>query len=231
MEFDASLSSVIIIAAIVVGVVLLLAGIFVLFAYRTPPEYGPDEMARVPGNPTATTIARDDMISIRFFENQALVAKAKFWGLRDKGIALILTDDPTEYLLTSDGDWFEETRFRVKPDIRMILLAGGKEMISAQRLPDSMSGWRKGKDGKYTRVYIIDCAQDQFELVRLKRGKFSLRQGGSVLGIAAMPMSTGIFGRLKSRIELPASLPLAIRLFLAMVVYVEDTEGFSSDLP
>lgn len=45
-------------------------------------------------------------------------------------------------------------------------------------------------------------------------------------GIAAMPLPDGIGSRLKSRIELPASLPLAIRLFLAMLVEIEDPDRF-----
>lgn len=92
-------------------------------------------------------------------------------------------------------------------------------------------GWMKGEDGKLSRVYVIDCPQGRFELVRLKRAQFALRRGDTVLGIAAMPLPTGIFSGLKNRIELPASLPLATRLFLAMLVEIEDTEGFSPGLP
>ena len=109
-----------------------------------------------------------------------------------------------------------------------MLLAGGKQIVTAKRVPDTLSGWMKDKDGKRSRVYVIDFPQDRFELVRLKRAKFALRRGDTDLGIAAMPMPTGIFSRLKSRIELPASLPLPTRLFLAMLVYIEDSEGFSS---
>jgi hypothetical protein len=39
-----------------------------------------------------------------------------------------------------------------------------------------------------------------------------------------MPLPSGIFSRLKSRIELLASLSLATRLFLAMLVEIEDRE-------
>ncbi len=116
MEIDASLDSVIFIAAIASGAALVVLG--VLFGLRSPPGYGADEIARGTDNPTVTTIARNDLVARRFFENRALVGKARFWGLGDRGIALSLKGDPTEYLLTNDGDWFEETRFRVKPDIR-----------------------------------------------------------------------------------------------------------------
>lgn len=226
MEIDASLDSVIFIGTIALGLLLVVLG--AVFGLRTPPEYGPDEFARSPDNPTVTTIARNDLIAIRFFENQALVAKARLWGLGDKGIALSLKGDPTEYLLTSDGDWFKETRFRVKSNIRLMLLAGGTQIVTAERVPETLGGWMKGKDGKRSRVYVIDCPQGRFELVRLKSAKFALRRGDTDLGIAAMPMPTGIFNRLKSRIELPASLPLTTRLFLAMLVYIEDTERFGS---
>jgi len=229
MEIDASLDSVIFIGAIALGLLLVVLG--AVFGLRTPGEYGPDEFERDHGDPTVTTIARNDLIAIRFFENQGLVAKARFWGLGDKGIGLSLKGDPTEYLLTSEGDWFQETRFRVKPDIHLMLLAGGMPIVTANRVPDTLGGWKKGKDGKRCRAYVIDCPEGRFELVRLKRARFALRRGDTDLGIAAMPMPTGIFGRLKSRIELPASLPLATRLFLAMVVFIEDTEGFSSSSP
>jgi hypothetical protein len=73
----------------------------------------------------------------RFFENQALVAKAKFWGLGTTGIVLSLKGDPTKYLLANDGDWFKETHFR--------------------GMPDTLDGWMKGKDEKRSRVYVIDC--------------------------------------------------------------------------
>ena len=183
MEIDASSDSVIIIAAIAAGAALVV--LLVVFALRTPPEYGAGEFARGPDNPTVTTIARHDLIAIRFFENQALVAKARLWGLGDTGIALSLKGDPTEYLLTNDGDWFEETRFRVKPDIRLMLLAGGTQMVTAERVPDTLGGWKKGKDGKYTRVYVIDCPQGRFDLVRVSSDKLALRRGDTVLGIAA----------------------------------------------
>jgi hypothetical protein len=222
MEIDASLDSVIFIAVIVAGVALVVLSY--VFMLRTPPEYGPDEFARGPDNPTVTTIARNDLIARRFFENQALVAKAKFWGLGTTGIALSLKGDPTEYLQTNDGDWFEETRFRVKPDIRLMLLAGGTPIVTAKRVPDTSGGWMKVKDRKRSPVYVIDCPQGRFDLVRLKLGKFALRRGDTILGIAAMPLPSGIFSRLKSRIELPASLPLATRLFLVMLVEIEDKE-------
>ena len=60
--------------------------------------------------------------------------------------------------------------------------------------------------------------------MRLEYGKFALRRGDTVLGIAAMPLPSGILSRLKSRIELPASLPLATRVFVAMLVEIEDTD-------
>ncbi len=225
MEIDASLDSVIFIAAIALGAALVVLGF--VFGLRTPPEYGPDEFARGPDNPTETTIARNDLIARRFFENQALVAKARFWGLGNTGIALSLKGDRTEYLLTNDGDWFKETRVSVKPDIRLMLLAGGTQMVTAERVPDTRGGWMKGKDGKRSRLYVIDCPQGRFDLVRLKHAKFALRRGDTVLGIAAMPLpGSGGSNRLKSRIELPALLPLATRLFVAMLVEIEDRGWF-----
>jgi len=227
MEIDASLDSVIFIAVIAAIAALVVFGF--VFGRRTPPEYGAGAFARGPDNPTVTTIARNDLIARRFFENGVQVAKATYWGLGDKGIALSLNGDPTEYLLTSDGDWFEETRFRVKTDIRLMLLAGGKPMVTAERVPDTLSGWKKGKDGKFTRVYVIDCAQGRFDLVRVDFGKFALRRGDTVLGIAAMPLPGSGGGiSLKSRIELPASLPLAIRLFIALLVEIEDSDRLGS---
>ena len=70
MEIDASLDSVIIIAAIAAGVTLVVLSHVLML--RTPPEYGHDEFARGPDNPTVTTIARDDLIARRFFENVGL---------------------------------------------------------------------------------------------------------------------------------------------------------------
>ncbi len=225
MEIDASSNSVIFIAALASFPVLF--ALFIAFVLRTPPEYGVGEIARGPDNPTVTTIARNDLIARRFFENGVAVAKARFWGLGDKGIALSLKGDPTEYLLTNDGDWFEETRFRVKPDIRLMLLAGGTQMVTAERVPDTRGGWGKGKDGKRSRLYVIDCPQGRFDLARLNSAKFALRRGDTVLGIAAMPLpGSGGSNRLKSRIELPASLPLATRLFVALLVEIEDRGWF-----
>ena len=226
---EIDVSSGLVIFSTVIAAILTLLGLFIVVGLRTPPEYGAGEIARGPDNPTVTTIARNDLIARRFFENDVQVAKATYWGLGDKGIALILNGDPTEYLLTSDGDWFEETRFRVKTDIRLMLLAGGTSMVTAERVPDTLSGWKKGKDGKYTKVYVIDCAQGRFDLVRVDFGKFALRRGDTVLGIAAMPLPGSGGGiRLKSRIELPASLPLAIRLFVALLVEIEDSDRLGS---
>ncbi len=104
-------------------------------------------------------------------------------------------------------------------------------MVTAERLPDTLSGWMKGKDGRPSRVYVIDCPQGRFDLVRLKQATFALRRGDTVLGIAAMPLPSGIFSRLKSRIELPVSLPLATRLFLAMLVEIEDIGRLGSSSP
>ena len=84
------------------------------------------------------------------------------------------------------------------------------------------------EDGGYTAAYEIDCAQGRFDLVRLKFAKFALCRGGAPgntnLGVAAMPVTTGVGSRTKSRIELPASLPLATRLFIALLVDIEDQE-------
>ena len=182
--------------------------------FRTPTEYGPDEIVRGPDNPTVTMIARDGLIAIQFFENQVLVAKAK----ETTGIALSLEGDPTEYLVTSEGDWTREVHVFLKRDIRLMLLAGGTQIVTAKRVLVSLSKWTAIPH------YVIDCSEGRFELVPLKHGKFALRRGDTVLGIAAMPLGygSGSLTPLKSRIELPASLPLATRLFLAMLVDIED---------
>ena len=182
--------------------------------FRTPTEYGPDEIVRGPDNPTVTMIAREGLIAIRFFENQVLVAKAK----ETTGIALSLESDPTEYLVTSGGDWTMEVYARLKSDVRLMLLAGGTQIVTAKRVLVSLSKWTAIPH------YVIDCPQGRFELVPLKHGKFALRRGDTVLGIAAMPLGygSGSLTPLKSRIELPASLPLATRLFLAILVDIED---------
>ena len=62
--------------AIAIGFALMACGL--AFAYRRPRDYGPGEIARRPDNATVTTIARNDLISISFFENGVRVAKAKF---------------------------------------------------------------------------------------------------------------------------------------------------------
>ena len=186
--------------------------------FRTPPEYGPDEIVRGPDNLTVTMIARVGLITDRFFENQVLVAKAKETsGIG--GIAFSLVGDPTEYLMKSDGDWTREAHSFLKSDIRLRLLAGGTQIVTAKRVLVSLSKWTAVPH------YVIDCPQGRFELVPLKHGKFALRRGDTVLGIVAMPLAgRGILHSLKSRIELPASLPLATRLFLAMLVDIEDRD-------
>ena len=125
--------------AIAIGAGLVAFGLVI--GYRRPRDYGPGEIARGPGHPTVKTIARNDLIATSFFEDGARVAKAKYWGRGDKGIALKLDGDETEYLLTSSDDWFEETRFKIKPDIRLMLLADGAPIVAAQRLPDALGGW------------------------------------------------------------------------------------------
>ncbi|MCP4604441.1 MAG: hypothetical protein GY847_28620, partial [Proteobacteria bacterium] len=187
--------------------------VFVAFAaysivgpFRTPPEYGPDEIVRGPDNLTVTMIARGGLITDRFFENQVLVAKAKETsGIG--GIAFSLVGDPTEYLVKCDGDWTREVGAFLKRDIRLMLLAGETQIVTAKRVLVSLSKWTVSPH------YVIDCPQGRFELVPLELGKFALRRDDTVLGIAAMPLEFGL-----SRIELPASLPLATRLFLAMLV-------------
>ena len=94
-----------------------------------------------------------------------------------------------------------------------MLLAGATEIVIPERVLVSLSKWRASAR------YVIDRPQGRFELVRLKDCKFALRRGDTFLGIAAMPLRLGL-----SRIELPASLPLATRLFLAMLLDIEDRE-------
>ncbi len=198
--------------AVIIVVFVASAVYNIVGSYRTPPEYGPDEIVRGPDNLTVTMIARGGLITDRFFENQVLVAKAQETsGIG--GIAFSLVGDPTEYLMKSDGDWTREVHAFLKIDVRLRLLAGGTQIVTAKRVVVSLSKWTASPH------YVIDCPQGRFELVRLKRGKFALRRGDTVLGIAAMPQRFGL-----SRIELPASFPLATRLFLAMLVDIEDRE-------
>ena len=170
------------------------------FAYRRPRDYGPGEIARRPDNATVTTIARNDLISISFFENGVRVAKAKFWGQGLTGIALKLDGDETEYLFTSSNDWYKETRHKLKRDIRLMLLADGAPVVEAQRLPEALDGWQKDRSGKYTKLYDIDCAAGHFELVRIGPAQFALRQGETILGIIAMPLPTGVFSPLRTEL-------------------------------
>ena len=79
--------------------------------------------------------------------------------------------------------------------------------------------------------FVSRTAEGRFDFVRIARAKFALRRGDCVLGIAAMALPTGIFSRLKARIELPGSLPLATRLFLALLVDIEDRERGGSSSP
>ncbi len=198
--------------AVIIVVFVASAVYNIVGPYRTPPEYGPDEIVRGPDNLTVTMIARGGLITDRFFENQVLVAKAKETsGIG--GIALSLEGDPTEYLVKSDGDWTREVHAFLKSDVRLRLLAGGTQIVTAKRVLVSLSKWTASPR------YVVDGSQGRFELVPLKRGKFALRRGDTVLGIAAMPLQFGL-----SRIELPASLPLATRLFLAMLVDIEDRD-------
>ena len=95
----------------------------------------------------------------------------------------------------------------------------------AQRRSDARSGWKKGKDGKYTKLYDIDCTEGRFDFVRIRHAQFALRRGETIIGIATMPLPAVGSSRLKSRIELPASLPLVTRLFLALLVHVEDRDN------
>ena len=113
-----------------------------------------------------------------------------------------------------------------------MLLAGGTAMVTAERLPGTGSGWIEGKDGKRPRLYVIDCPEGRFDLVRVKHAKFAFCQGDTVLGIAAMALpGSGGGNRLKSRIELPERLPLATRLFVALLVEIEDSDRMGASSP
>ena len=233
--------------AIAIGFALMACGL--AFAYRRPRDYGPGEIARRPDNATVTTIARNDLhIAIfvlrewrtagrqatqshRFGPKRHIDLVLREWragcqsqvlGTGLTGIALKLDGDETEYLFTSSNDWYKETRHKLKRDIRLMLLADGAPVVEAQRLPEALDGWQKDRSGKYTKLYDIDCAAGHFELVRIGPAQFALRHGETILGIIAMPLPTGVFSPLRTRIELPARLSLAIRLFLALLVDVED---------
>ena len=229
MEVDPSLVPAILIAIAVAVVALVVFG--VVRGLRPPPLYGPEEIARGSDNPTMTTIARRGLIQTSFFENDALVGKATSFGRNDQGIALRLGGDATEYLFTNDGDWLEETRFRTKPDIRLMLLADGVPIVTAERVPYTVREWLAAKDRKCRKLYVIDCAQGRFDFSFIKFAKYALCRDDIVLGIVAMSLLTGVLDRFKSRIELPALLPLTTRLFLALLVKFEDRDRLGSSSP
>ena len=111
-----------------------------------------------------------------------------------------------------------------------MLIADGVTIITADRVPDNAGGWRRDEAGNFSKAYDIDYDGERLQFARLARGKFALRRGHRVVGIATIPLPTGIFSWHKSRIELPASLPLEIRLFIALLVEVEDHKaGVISD--
>ena len=143
MEFAASWVALL---SLGIGAALVVFG--QVFWYRRPSEFGAGEIDQNPDDPTRTTIARNDLVLTSFFENGLRIASAKYWGMGDKGIGLSLKGDQTEYLVTSANDWFEETRFRVKDDIRLLLLADGTPIVSAQRLPEALGGWKQGEKGE-----------------------------------------------------------------------------------
>ena len=222
MEIDASLDSVIIIAAIASVVVLVV--FFFALSFRAPPEYGPDDIARDPVDPTVTTIARRGLVTTSFYEDGVRVAQAKSFGQGDRGIVLQLEDDRREMLMTTKGDWFEETRFGVRSGVRLRLLIDGEPVVEAVRL--ELPGLEEVLSRKRSmwRYFQVETAQGRFDLARLGYAKFALLRGDAVVGIAAMPLLKGMGNRLTSRIELPGSLPLEIRVFLALLVKLQDED-------
>lgn len=196
----------------VVAIVLFLFSIALLL--RAPPEYGPDEIARDPDDPTVTTIVRAALVTTPFFENGERVARAETFGLGVTGIMLRLEGDRREILFTTEGDWFAETRFKLRSDLRLHLVIDGKPTVTAARVSDPAFFGRPT-------YFDIDTPQGRFELAPRGHPKFDLLRGDTVIGIVAMPELSGNGGRFHSRIELPGSLPLETRLFLALLVKLE----------
>jgi len=213
-----------IVGMVFVGIAMLLVLFCFALSFRAPPEYGPDEIARDPADPTVTTIAHRGLVTTPFYEDGVRVAQAKTFGLGDRGIVLQLKDDPREMLMTTKGDWFEETRFVLRPGVRLRLLVHGELVVEAVRLklPGLAEVFSRKKS--MWRYFQVETAQGRFYLARLGYAKFALLRGDAVVGIAAMPLLNGIGNRRASRIELPGSLPLEIRVFLALLVKLEDED-------
>jgi len=224
LEYFRNPSQEFVVGLVFVGVCVLLVLFFFALSFRAPPEYGPDEITRDPADPTVTTIARCGLVTHSFYEDGVRVAQAKTFGLGDRGIVLQLKDDPREMLMTTKGDWFEKTRFWLKPGVRLRLLVHGEDVVEAERLelPGIAEVFSQKKS--MWRYFQVETAQGRFYLARLGHAKFALLRGDAVVGIAAMPMLKGIGNRRASRIELPGSLPLETRVFLALLVKLEDEE-------
>ncbi len=201
---------------------LAFIGVLVGMSLRAPPEYGPDEIARDPADPIVTTIARKSLVTHPFYEDGVQVARAHTFGLGDTGIVLRLKDDPREILMTTEGEWARETGFGLRPGVRLLLLVDGEPVVEAVRLKSPVVGKNYFRRRSMIRLFEIETAQGRFDFAQLDYGKYALLRGDTVVGIAAMPLLNGFGNRWTSRIELPGSFPLETRVFLALVVKLED---------
>lgn len=134
------------------AVVGLAAGLFVacvILGQRVLRLYSPDEIGRDPANPTVTTFAKRCLLTTKFYENGILVAKTHILGQGNRGIVLRIKGRLEKYLFTSEGDWFEETRFRLKSNVRLILFCEDQIVVTADRVCQKRS-WSISENGKFT---------------------------------------------------------------------------------
>ena len=121
----APVAALLIVGGIIFVTVMLASGL------RPPPEYGPEEIARDPADPTVITIARKGMATHRFYEDGVRVARGETLGQGTRGIVLRLENDTRSMLFTTVGDWFEETRFGLQPGVRLNLVVDGEARVTA----------------------------------------------------------------------------------------------------
>ena len=208
-------------ALLIVGSIIAVA-ISLASARRPPSEYGPEEIARNPADPTVITIARAGLVTYFFYEDGERVASAETSGNGGRGIVLRLENDQREMLVTTVGSWAEQTNFDLKPGVQLQLVVDGEPRVTA--LSPQPPPLREGLPQAEGTVpsFEIETAQGLFTLAYRDYGKYAVLRGDSVVGIAAMPLPQAPGGRWTTRIELPGSLPLETRIFIALVGLVHD---------
>ena len=208
-------------ALLIVGSIIAVA-VSLASALRPPPEYGAEQIARDPADPTLITIARVGWVTYPFYEDGERVASAETAGNGDRGIVVRLEKDPREMLVTTVGSWSEQTRFDLKPGVQLQLVVDGEPRVTALSLePPPFREGLSQPEGTVPR-FEIETSQGLFALTYLDDGKYAVLRGDSVVGIAAMPLPQAADGRWTTRIELPGSLPLETRIFIALVGLVHD---------